>query len=444
MRIELFDRKKELKIINAKTALGKFKIFIKPGLADNFTYLLRDFLKDCSKALIVTDDKVFSLYREKITNILIAFGFKYRVFKIKQGEEQKNIENTINIYKECIDFDMHRSDVIVAFGGGVVGDLAGFAASTFHRGINFIQFPTTIIGQIDRSIGGKVGVNFNKIKNVIGNFYQPKCILIDTLLLKSLEGKEIINGLGEMVKYGIIFDKKILKSLYNIANRLCKDGSDFLHKLITSSDFNNLIYKCCLIKTKVVIKDEFDTGYRNLLNFGHTFGHAIEKASAFSSVSHGAAVAIGMIIAADVSILAGFTNTFLRNYMLNLYKLLGLPNNIIFKNETERENFINEIITSMKFDKKFSSSTNKFILLKDLNKPLITSNIELEIIIKALRNNIILDNKIINTMNNIIKWNIPLSYFYFYKMFLKILISYYFFKLFVYYKFFKFEGSFNR
>ena len=340
-----------------------------------------------------------------------------------------------------LDFNMHRDDVVIAFGGGVIGDLAGFAASTFHRGIGLLQMPTTIISQVDSSVGGKVVVNFENVKNVIGCFYQPHAIIMDTLFLETLEEKDIINGLAEIVKYGIIFDRKILKLLNKLALEKINPGEP--KGLILLPQFEDITYTCAKIKASVVKKDEFDNNYRNLLNFGHTAGHAIEKFSGFKGLNHGQAVAIGMIIAVDISISLGLLEDSFKHEIIGLYKQLKLPyildldENSVSKNlipylenqpgrsavclekqpgnpktnieiqskkravnlekdaestvkdtKTLKARLADDIFDAMKFDKKFSASANKFILLKGINKPVFYHNVEAKIIKEAIVKNI--------------------------------------------------------
>jgi len=270
---------------------------------DSAPGLLNKHFPCAEKILFITNDVVHGIYGAKIDDFLKSCEKSVKKIILKDGEIQKNLENTKYIYENMLDFNMHRDDIAIAFGGGVIGDMAGFAASTFHRGIKLLQLPTTIISQVDSSIGGKAVVNFENVKNVIGCFYQPHAIIMDTLFLETLEEKDIINGLAEIVKYGIIFDRKILKLLNKLVLEKINPGK--LNELISLPQFEDIIYICAKIKASVVKRDEFDNNYRNLLNFGHTAGHAIEKFSGFKGLNHGQAVAIGMIIATDISISLG-------------------------------------------------------------------------------------------------------------------------------------------
>jgi 3-dehydroquinate synthase len=364
-----------MKIISTKTKLKNYPIYVDVKFADYFGKLIKRRFGGCEKIALVTNNKIFGIYEDVIKNALESCGLPYEIIEIKDGEEHKNLENADYIYGRLIDFNMHRNDALVAFGGGVIGDLAGFAASTFHRGIKFIQCPTTIIGQVDSSIGGKVGVNYRKVKNIIGSFYQPDAVIIDISFISTLEEDQIINGLGEIVKYGVVFDKKILDML---GENIRGMDDDRLFKLIKSRVFNDIVYRCCKIKSKVVAIDEFDTGYRNLLNFGHTLGHCIENIFELKGMSHGKAVSVGMIMAVDISISLGLLEKKVKDELIGLYKKLKLPYKIPHAN-------VEKMIDIIKYDKKFRSAKNKFVLLKGVNKPLFYRGLAEDVIVDNIK-----------------------------------------------------------
>ena len=368
-----------MKIINAKSKLRDYKIIIKPQLIEQACFFIKKYFSSSSKIALITNNKIVSIYKDKIMEMLLSTGIEHKLIVLEDGEMQKNLENTEKIYQQFLDFNMHRNDIVIAFGGGVIGDIAGFAASTFHRGLKLLQFPTTLVAQVDSSMGGKVVVNFKGVKNVIGTFYQPHAVLADTGLLSTLEENEIINGLAEVVKYGIVFDKKILYRLDKFAEENTEDEK--LHSIVNHKGFESIIYNCCKIKAVIVHRDEFDTGIRNLLNFGHTFGHAIEKAARFKEINHGMAVAAGMIMAVDASIISGYAEKALKKYLTCLYKKLNLPVSV---NGVDS----GDIYSAMRFDKKFSGKANKFILLKDINRPFFAHNLSEDIIKKAIQLNI--------------------------------------------------------
>jgi 3-dehydroquinate synthase len=375
-----------MKVIYAETTLRKYPVYIGRGIINLAPGLLKKHFSGSEKILFITNDVVHGIYGEKIDDFLKSCTKSVKKIILKDGEDQKNLENTKYIYENMLDFNMHRDDLVIAFGGGVIGDLAGFAASTFHRGIKLLQMPTTIISQVDSSIGGKAVVNFENVKNVIGSFYQPHAIIMDTLFLETLEEKDIINGLAEIVKYGIIFDRKILKLLNSMALEKINPGK--LNKLILLPQFEEITYSCAKIKTSVVKKDEFDSNYRNLLNFGHTAGHAIEKFSGLKGLNHGQAVAIGMIIATDISISLGLLKGSFRQDIINLYNKLKLPHSLDIGEKSLKVKMADDIFDAMRFDKKFSASTNKFILLKGINRPVFCHNVEAGVIKEAILKNI--------------------------------------------------------
>jgi 3-dehydroquinate synthase len=368
-----------IRIINVQTILKKYQIVIRPGILERFQQVITSDFKDFNKIVLISNDRIYSLYKEKLQKMLKACRIAFEIVIIEDGEKYKSLESTKFIYGKLLNQNFHRNDLIVAFGGGVIGDLAGFVAATFHRGTKLLQVPTTIIGQVDSGIGGKVVVNFNEIKNVIGCFYQPDMVLIDPDLLKTLDETQIINGLAEIVKYGIIFDRNILKVLdENIVGL----SDERLIELVKSRSFADLIYECCKIKAKVIEKDEFDTGYRNLLNFGHTVGHAIEKVSNLETINHGMAVALGMIVALDISENLSILKNGFKDDFLQLYEKLKLPFRIPANLKAE------DIINALKFDKKFTDSKNRFVLLKGMNKPVIMENIDEKLIADCVIKNI--------------------------------------------------------
>jgi 3-dehydroquinate synthase len=367
-----------MRIITAKTKLRNYPIYISSKIYEYFPLLIKKNFKDSEKIVLVTNNKVFGIYEDKIKNILKECSLPYEIVIIQDGEEYKNLKSVDYIYKKLIDFNIHRNDIVIAFGGGVIGDLAGFAASTFHRGIKLIHCPTTIIGQVDSSIGGKVVVNYNNIKNVIGSFYQPNMIAIDPTLNYTLDEEQIINGLGEIVKYGLVFKKKILEKLSeNVEDK--KD--DRLLRLIKTDVFKDIIYNCCYIKTRVVKKDEFDLDYRNMLNFGHTIGHCIENAFNLREINHGMAISIGMIIAIDISISLGLVSEDIKSVVLELYKKLKLPYRI-------PKISVEKVTSALKYDKKFKTAQNKFVLLKGINKPIFYYNVEKSVIVDNIKKSI--------------------------------------------------------
>ena len=259
-----------------------YSIFIESGSIDNIGENIKKIYKG-NKIALVTDENVHRLYGEELEKNLEEAGFNTSTVIVKPGEKSKSIETLKNVYDELLEDGITRSDLIIAFGGGVVGDLAGFAASTLLRGIPFIQIPTSLLAQIDSSVGGKVAVNLEKGKNLVGSFYQPIGVFIDPNFLRTLDERYFHDGMGEVIKYGCIRDRILFDKLANYPNE-----EDFL------KDIEEIIYTCLDIKREIVERDEMDSGERMLLNFGHTLGHGVEKHYNYEKYSHGEAVAIGM------------------------------------------------------------------------------------------------------------------------------------------------------
>ncbi len=271
-------------------ASGTYDILIDKGSLGSIGQVLKERFKPCNIA-ILSDDKVFPLYGKTVTDALTAAGFKTVSHVIENGEQSKTLDN-VTAFIECmVRAQVTRTDMVLALGGGVVGDMAGFAAAIYLRGIPYIQVPTTLLAAVDSSVGGKTAVDISAGKNLVGAFHQPALVYLDTDTLNTLDPAVLRDGFAEVIKYGIILDSKLFDTV----------------AVPDSFDLTKVIARCIEIKRDVVEQDEFDKGLRGLLNFGHTFGHAIEKLSGFT-ITHGSAVARGMIIAAKVARIYGFTD----------------------------------------------------------------------------------------------------------------------------------------
>lgn len=235
------------------------------------------------KIAIITDSNLEKLYGENLSKTLEDREFKTKTIVVKPGEESKSIDTLKGVYSELVEFKIGRGDLIIAFGGGVVGDLGGFAASTYLRGVPYIQVPTSLLAQVDSSVGGKVAVDLPHGKNLVGSFYHPKAVFIDPEFLKTLDRRFLNDGLAEVIKYGCIKDESIIHELMSYIS---------YEELL--DNIESLIFRCCSIKKTVVELDEKDFGERMLLNFGHTLGHAVEKYFNYKEYTHGEGVAIGM------------------------------------------------------------------------------------------------------------------------------------------------------
>ena len=244
------------------------------------------------KVALVTDANVNARYGAAVSQSLRAAGFAVHPVVIEAGEEQKALHVAERLYDWFFEFDLDRRSAVIALGGGVVGDLAGFAAATFKRGVPYVQVPTTLLSQVDSSIGGKVAVNHPRGKNMIGAFYQPKAVLIDPATLQTLPPEEFASGMAEVIKHGVIRDPELFEFLETHMRAVREADVAVMEHVVAAN---------CRVKAAVVEADEKESGLRGILNFGHTFGHAIETATGYSTYRHGEAVAVGMIAACRIA-----------------------------------------------------------------------------------------------------------------------------------------------
>ncbi|MBF8982506.1 3-dehydroquinate synthase [Lutibacter sp. B2] len=329
-----------------------YPIHIKKGLFHNIGKKLKKIYQG-KKIALITDENVYKFYGEQINEILQNEEFHVNTIVVEPGEKSKSIEMLQNVYDKLLDFKITRTDLIIALGGGVVGDLAGFVAATFLRGVPFVQIPTSLLAQIDSSVGGKVAVNLPRGKNLIGNFYHPQVVFIDPDFLKTLDARFLYDGMAEVIKYGCIKDKNLFQKLFNYKTK------DNLYE-----HMEEIIYTCCKIKKEVVENDEKDMGERMLLNFGHTIGHAIEKYFNYEKYTHGEAVAIGMYEITKKSEELGIT----KKGTIDLMKELLIKYNLHY----EMKNVDQEkILEAIGLDKKNVGSKLNIVLLKDIGESFI-------------------------------------------------------------------------
>ena len=319
---------------------GISEILIDEKIINNVASLCLDVFSP-SKVHIVTDTNVAPLYLE---NIEKQFSIPVTHSILPAGEEYKRLETINTIYTDLISADITRKDLIIALGGGVIGDMTGFAAATFLRGVSLCQIPTTLLAQVDSSVGGKTAVDMPQGKNLVGAFYQPRLVLIDPYVLKSLPEDIFIDGMAEVVKYGCIKNADIL---------------DMVSKPDYKNNISDIIYECVKIKRDVVEVDEHDTGLRMILNFGHTIGHAIEKLGDYTKFSHGNAVSMGMVAAMKLSDAIGNDNS-LTAYLSGILNNIGLPTSLPY----EKEDIFNALLS----DKKKMGDTMNFILVRTMGK----------------------------------------------------------------------------
>jgi len=320
------------------------------------------------KVAIITNEKVGALYLSQLTATLKEKKCKVYPIKIEDGEQYKSQETVNQIYDRLIAEKFERSSTIIALGGGVIGDVAGFAASTLLRGINFIQVPTTLLAQTDASIGGKVGINHGRGKNLIGSFYQPQFVYVDVKVLETLDKREFISGLAEVIKYGMIQDEKFFTYLEeNIESILNLEMNSVLH----------IVETCCRIKADIVGRDELEQGVRSLLNYGHTFAHAIENLTEYKVYKHGEAVMMGMLMAGKTAVLHGILSQENFDRQNRLILKIYFPK-ISSKLKTR------EIIKCMSQDKKIKEEKLRFILTHKVGQAELFSDVPLNTVKKSI------------------------------------------------------------
>ncbi len=332
-----------------------YEVTIAAGVIHNISEeLLKIGVKNNRKILVISNKEISDLYSEEFLKNLKDNNYKAQIFLIKAGESHKNLETLSEIYNVAFEFGLDRNSLIIALGGGIVGDITGLAAATWLRGIEYIQIPTTLLSMVDSSVGGKTAVNHPKGKNLIGAFHQPKAVFIDPETLKTLPKREFNAGMAEVIKYGVIKDKELFEFLENEKNKnkLINLENEYLIKIINSS-----------IKTKsyIVSEDEKEHGIRAILNYGHSFGHVIENLCGYGEFLHGEAISIGMRIAGDIALEKGLWSKeeFIRQD--NLLKSYSLPTKIPKINK-------NEVIRILMGDKKVRDGKMRFILPKGIGE----------------------------------------------------------------------------
>ena len=322
------------------------------------------------KLCIVTETNVAPNFLDELEDNLSKLAGKVCHFIFKAGEEQKNTDTINGIYECLIKEHFDRNDMLIALGGGVTGDMTGFAAATYLRGIDFIQVPTSLLAQVDSSIGGKTGVDFKCYKNMVGAFKQPKMVYINTSTLKTLPTREYISGFGEIIKHGFIKNKSYLEWL-------CKNKADIL--ALNNEIVEEMIFESCKIKQDVVQRDPLEKGERALLNFGHTLGHAIEKGMNFTLL-HGECVALGMCCALSISKTLGNISDEEYDDSVKLIESFKLPVKLSVNISTD------EIMNAVFRDKKMDSGVIKFITLENIGNAVIDKNVSFEAIKTSINN----------------------------------------------------------
>ncbi|MBS1258063.1 MAG: 3-dehydroquinate synthase [Candidatus Scalindua arabica] len=349
--------------------LGKdsYNIIIDKGILNQVGTLISKVISP-SKAIIVTDKTVAPLYGNIVLDSLSECKFDVKVVSMELGEEQKSMAKAEELYENLFDHEMDRKSLIVALGGGVLGDLVGFVASTFMRGIPFVQIPTTLLAQVDSSIGGKVAVNHPRGKNMIGCFYQPKSVFIDTDTLRTLPKEEMTAGMVEVIKYGMIKDSAFFEYIEKHLPAIMK---------LEPAVLEEIIYNSCKVKAHVVELDEKEEGLRAILNYGHTIGHALEALTSYKKYRHGDAVAMGMIYATKIAIEMKLVDEEVLKRQESLFVKLGLS-----LKDTELNP--NDIVSILYQDKKTIGGRLRFVLPIRIGDVVINDGADEETILKVL------------------------------------------------------------
>lgn len=353
--------------VEVRPVTADYDILIDTDVLDE----LKAFIKNgaySSKALIVSDSNVGKLYGKTIKDILKEAGLIPLLHLIKAGEMSKTLKCADEIFTLAIENGLDRRSLIIALGGGVVGDLTGFIAATYMRGVPFLQIPTSLLAQVDSSVGGKVAVNHRLGKNLIGAFYQPEAVFINLNFLKTLPKREIYTGLGEIVKYGIIYDEDFFRFL-----------EDNVDKILALDDktIEHVIARSCEIKAEVVSQDEKENGLRAILNFGHTVGHTIEKETHYMRYNHGEAVAVGIQAATAISLKLGMIDVAVQKRITALISAFHLP---LRAEGCQVDNMIEDLF----HDKKTVNGTIKWVLIDKIGHTVMRKDVPLEIVREAI------------------------------------------------------------
>lgn len=320
-------------------------------------------------AVVVTNSTIAPLYLATVRSSLDAHKIRHDCVTLEDGEQHKTVATIEKIIDVLLQQRHDRQTTLIALGGGVIGDITGFAASIYQRGVNYIQIPTTLLSQVDSSVGGKTGVNHPMGKNMIGAFYQPQCVIADTGALHTLPARELSAGLAEVIKYGLIHNASFFEWLeQNIELLMACDYQALCHAILVS----------CTIKAEIVAKDERESGIRAILNLGHTFGHAIEASMGYGNWLHGEAVATGMVMAADLSLRNGWIDETVKQRTVNLLENSALPV------KSPKDMTVDQYMNAMAIDKKTIDGRIKLVLLKALGSAIITSDYEADLLKQTL------------------------------------------------------------
>lgn len=324
------------------------------------------------RALIITDSNIGIHYAQTVASILHSHASFVDILTLPPGESQKELSTIQQIYSYLISHHFDRKDFLFALGGGVIGDMTGYAAATYLRGISFVQLPTSLLAMVDSSIGGKTGVDFQNYKNMVGAFYQPKAVYINLSVLNTLPDREFYSGFAEIIKHGLILDQDYYEYLIENSEKALSRNYDILEEIIDRS---------CQLKQQVVEEDPFETGQRAILNFGHTIGHSVEKAMNFSML-HGECVAVGIAAASFLSYQRGFISQKELNQIISLVESYRLPSVIPLQEQNMTYDFI---LKAIRNDKKMEAGAIKFILLQKPGKAVIDKTVNKDELLAAIK-----------------------------------------------------------
>ncbi|HID54964.1 TPA: 3-dehydroquinate synthase [Candidatus Poribacteria bacterium] len=356
-----------MRSVEVNLAERSYTIHIGVGLLDKLGEILTQI--DLPRKVGVFTNPELSDYGERAIGSLKRAGFDPWLALVPSGDEHKSLQEASELYGVMLDHGMDRRSALVALGGGMIGDLTGFVAATYMRGIPFVQVPTTLLAQVDASVGGKVAVNHPRAKNLIGAFHQPRSVIIDPETLRSLSERDLRSGMAEVIKHSLILDEGFLRLIQENVERIRSLDMDFMEEMIAHS---------CRIKADVVERDEREGGLRMILNFGHTVGHAIEAVTGYERFRHGEAVSIGMICAGIISLKRGKLSQEEFKRIRDLLDRIGLPIQV------PAELDLREILEIIRHDKKVKAGRLNFVLLERIGRAMISDDVTEEEISSAI------------------------------------------------------------
>jgi 3-dehydroquinate synthase len=335
--------------------------------------------KKSNKVLVVSNPIIFKHYGDRTVNSLTSAGFEVATLILPAGERFKTVASLQKIYDAALLNKLERSSVIVALGGGVIGDMAGYAAATWLRGLDFVQVPTTLLAMTDSAIGGKTGINHPQGKNLIGAFHQPRLVWTDPEVLKTLPAREFRAAMAEVIKYGVIWDRELFEHLSKCGGTHPTGNRLDQIRYLKPETLSLILIHCAQAKAEIVSKDEKEGNLRAILNYGHTVGHAIETVTNYRLFNHGEAVGLGMVIAGAIAVELGFWQQSDQDAQLELIHKAKLPTQL------PKDIDLKQIITAMSQDKKVSSGKVIFVMPKAIGNAVVTDQVDLDTVYKVLQ-----------------------------------------------------------